>query len=135
MPHDKAFDIYGWELEFATETLRQDDHRYSIDPQNPPSQFGPAKIIRMVPRQSGYPPFAVVIPKGALPVWHRKVTRDMSTYNLKGLQFRIGWRKTDRDREGNLRSVRVMTAIDVQTMVVSLVCDGKINPSSTKGDN
>lgn len=130
MPDINPADLYTWELEFATETFRQDDHRYSIDPQNPPPELGHAKIVRMIPHKPGYPPFQVIIPSGALPVWHRKISRDIGTMNLRGLQFRIGWRKEQRDKEGNLHSIRIMAAIDVQTMTISLICDGTLG--STK---
>jgi hypothetical protein len=114
MVTNKLFDLYEWELEFITETIRQRDHRYSVDPQNPPDHFGGVKIIRMIPRQPEWPPLEVAIPLGALPVWHRKVSREAGSMDLKGLQFRVGWRKDGK---------RTMIAIDAQTKVVTLICD------------
>ncbi|MCK9568821.1 hypothetical protein M0R72_07770 [Candidatus Pacearchaeota archaeon] len=112
--------IYYWRIDWDKGsvddlTQRKLSREDRIDPQCPPTEYGQARRITLVPLDPSYPEIVMNIPEGAIPICHRHVTRDnLGSGSLRFLLYRIGY------QVGNTRT---MKAVDLFTRKIFAVED------------
>lgn len=112
--------IYYWRIDWDEGsvddlTQRKLCREDRIDPQCPPTEYGQARRICLIPLDPSYPEIMMNVPEGATPICHRLVTRDnLGSGSLVFLLYRIGYR---------IGKTRTMKAINLFTQKITDVED------------
>lgn len=94
MKCDGYREFFKWRVVCEHGTITDDqllDPRNTLDPQQPPPEYGQALKVELIPQQDYLRPAECPVPPGCLPICHAHPTYNVDTKELVSLHFQIGF--------------------------------------------